>query len=330
MGTLKQVLDQFNQPGIHSDEKLTQIRNLITQILDREKTEVQRKIEQEDSHVKKVQERLKSLQNNTSNSGPGNSVPTDGSTADKLWREFDLRRTAAVGELQPKPEKTEPPDTAVIPEEESNYLRNIADSAFEFCCKEHDQQQKELVRALSYHPKANNISEDQTEAARLFQEELESDVTQYLVQKCTHDVLKDREGKIVLQNNERIQRYLKACVDVCWYVQVHHKGGKFVWDIPRKQPKETFKLITTNCKESDTCKLRVNRPALCLDNRVLNKGKYSCVSCTLGSYDPGEKQTTAERRGSTPQSAAGSGVNQEKSGENTKEANTESKRDSPY
>ncbi|XP_062574925.1 uncharacterized protein LOC134236802 [Saccostrea cucullata] len=325
MGTLKQALDQFNQPNVHSEDKLTQITTLITQILDRENEEVRQKIEQEDSHVKKVQERLKNLQNNTNNTGPGNVVPTDGSTGDKLWKEFDLRRGAVVGELQPKHENTKTPDTAIIPEEESNYLRHIADTAFNFCCKEYDKQQKELGKALSYCPEANNLPKDQTEAARVFQEELDSDVTQYLVQKFP------RKGKIVIQENERIEQYLKACVDVCWYVQIRHKGAEFIWDIQRKPTDEFFRRIGY-CKKSDSCKRRVSRPALYLDSRVLNKGIYSCVSCSSGSYDPGEKQTTAERRGSTPQASSDSGVivHQGKSVENTKVNKTDSKRDSHY
>ncbi|XP_061170110.1 uncharacterized protein LOC133179347 [Saccostrea echinata] len=174
----------------------------------------------------------------------------------------------------------------------------------------------------------NSILKDQTEAAKVFQEELESDVTQYLFQKFPLDLLKDREGKFVIKDNKKIEQYLKACVDVCWYIQVHRKGAKFEWDIPKNATKESFICVTTNCKKSNSCEQRVCRPALYLNGQVLNPGKYSCVSCAPGSNDPCKKESTGEMKGGTQRPSSARSVLIHLPDGNMKEAKTESKGES--
>ncbi|XP_048773482.2 uncharacterized protein LOC125678823 [Ostrea edulis] len=310
MGTLSQILNDFDRSLINTEDQGAKITDIITKILAREKREkedMQKKIDQEKVQVKKLEQRLQSVQNNTDGSGTTNLVLTDNNTEAKLWKEFELKRSSAMDIFTNSKDKTSTA-TVSLTEEQSGDLCRIANSANEFCHKKYEEQQKQLGKALKF-----SLGEkDQEEAVRSFQIELGSDVVPHLRKMfCKFSNDKMKESNLQIQNEEskiKIENYMKACADVCWHVQVNHYGAKLVWEVPKNAKKEEFSCSTNGCKKSESCKWRVYVPAVSWNGRVLSPGKYSCLSCNPASDARGEKHAKGKRDKNQPQTICETGV----------------------
>jgi hypothetical protein len=95
-----------------------------------------------------------------------------------------------------------------------------------------------------------------------------------------------------IYKNERsnVKKYMEACVEVCWHLQVNHSGAELVWKGPEINPKkEEFICKTNGCKKTSSCDIRVYVPSVSLNGQVLSPGKYSCHSCNPSGDASGER-----------------------------------------
>lgn len=82
-------------------------------------------------------------------------------------------------------------------------------------------------------------------------------------------------------NGSKCEKYMKACIKICWELANHQTPAEFVWEVSGHE--ESFKCLTTSCMKESTCKRRVCRPAVYRDGKMISIGKYTCILCTPGN-----------------------------------------------
>uniref|UniRef100_K1QFN8 Uncharacterized protein n=1 Tax=Magallana gigas TaxID=29159 RepID=K1QFN8_MAGGI len=115
MVTLEQVLENFES---HDDSEMKRITDIITGLLANEKIKVERKVAQEEEQVKKLKERLRSLQENPKDDGTNLNL----SDTEQIWKHFDLQRTGVIDEIGGNRNE----QTVCLTDKENTSLGNIA------------------------------------------------------------------------------------------------------------------------------------------------------------------------------------------------------------
>lgn len=93
-------------------------------------------------------------------------------------------------------------------------------------------------------------------------------------------------------NGSKCEKYMKACINICWELVNGQTQAEFVWRVSGHE--ESFKCLTTSCIKQDNCKQRVCRPAVYREGKMISKGKYTCMLCT-----PGNNGNSSEQNEST-------------------------------
>lgn len=102
------------------------------------------------------------------------------------------------------------------------------------------------------------------------------------------NINKSMEKKL---KGSQCEKYLEACIQICWKLVNHQIPPKFVWDIRGNE--ESFQCRTTSCIKQKSCVLRVYRPAVYRGYVTISRGKYTCMSCTPGIICNNERDSTS-------------------------------------
>lgn len=298
MVTLQQALKNIDS---NNDDEMKKITAIITDLLTNEKTNVEKKLAQEREQVEKLKERLSSLQDNPKDDGTVNLNPSD---TEQLWNNFYLQRTGVLEEICGN--RSEKKTVVSLTEEENTGLRNIANAALSLCIEECKNQKENLLAALTGKPVkvlSSNELDDLRKEIKTFQLEMESDIVPFLLEnfckKLSSEELKTKVLPVVItkaksnwilnigQSKDKqlkgsnCEKYLKACIKICWKLANHRIPPKFVWEVRGNE--ESFKCLTTACKKKKSCIRRVFMPAVFREDDIISKGKYTCMLCTPGN-----------------------------------------------
>lgn len=93
-------------------------------------------------------------------------------------------------------------------------------------------------------------------------------------------------------NGSKCEKYMKACINICWELVNGQTQAEFVWRVSGHE--ESFKCLTTSCIKQDNCKQRVCRPAVYREGKMISKGKYTCILCTPGNYNSSEQNESTQ------------------------------------
>lgn len=237
--------------------------------------------------------RLRSLQDNPKDDGTVNLNLSD---TEKLWKNFDLQRTGVVDEICGNRNGT----TDCLTDKENTSLEKIANAAFNLCAEECKNQKENLLAALIGKPvkevSSNELDELSMEI-KAFQLELESDLIPFLLENLCMRLSETNISPVVITksksrwtlnineskelNGSKCEKYMKACIKICWELANHQTPAEFVWEVSGHE--ESFKCLTTSCMKESTCKRRVCRPAVYRDGKMISIGKYTCILCTPGN-----------------------------------------------
>uniref|UniRef100_A0A8W8KRJ9 CCHC-type domain-containing protein n=1 Tax=Magallana gigas TaxID=29159 RepID=A0A8W8KRJ9_MAGGI len=93
-------------------------------------------------------------------------------------------------------------------------------------------------------------------------------------------------------NGSKCEKYMKACINICWELVNGQTPAEFVWRVSGHE--ESFKCLTTSCIKQDNCKRRVCRPAVYRESKMISKGKYTCILCTPGNYNSSKQNESTQ------------------------------------
>lgn len=93
-------------------------------------------------------------------------------------------------------------------------------------------------------------------------------------------------------NGSKCEKYMKACINICWELVNGQAPAEFVWRVSGHE--ESFKCLTTSCIKQDNCKRRVCRPAVYRESKMISKGKYTCILCTPGNYNSSKQNESTQ------------------------------------